>query len=283
MGTTKSNKGTRASGTPYVPSWLDLEIENVSLDTHHNTENIVNKPQEQVKPTPQPADPQRYLGTRTNFTKFVKSGGINKSALKKAISGYVYKTSGGAKQAARKMGSSRTVAAKLFSFLNESLEKGVDNVLKSINLETLKEQSLSEILLAIFDMIAPEGGTIDQGIARDALSQTIVDVFDLKIDIKKLNTKVIKAIIDKYITNAICEKLYNEIGTSTIAQIKKLPDIDKIDAQIKGFIGNAVADASNKVFGNSQKFDQNKIVKITEEIFIQAFTIVSGLGKERSE
>jgi len=283
MGTTKSNEGTKGAGTPYIPSWLDLEIDNVPLDSSQHSEDVIEKPQDKVKPIPKPADPQRYINARTNFTKFVKSGGINHKALQKALSSYVSKTSGGAKQATRRMGSSRKVAAHLFSFLTESLSKGVNNVLRSINLENLQGQPIQEILLGIFDIISPQGGTIDEGIARSALSQTIIDLSEFKIDIQKLNIDGIKIVIELYITNAICEKLYNEIGTGTIAQAKNLSEIDKIEEQIKDFIGSSVADATNKTLNEIEKVDQNKIVEIIDSIYTQTFELLSELSKEDPE
>lgn len=280
MGTTSSNKGTRAAGTPYVPSWLDLEIENIPLDSKQHDEDVVKKPQDSIKPVPQSASPQRYIKARGNFTRFVKSGGTNQKALQEAVSNYVSKTSGGAKRATRRMGSSRKVATQLLGFLTDTLDKGIDNVLKSINLENLQGQPIQEVLLGIFDMISPEGGTIDEGIARDSLSQTIIDIFELNIDIKKINIEEVEAVIELYITNTICEKLYNEIGTGTTSQIKSLSEQDTIETQVKDFISGGVADAISKVFNKIEKVDQTKIVEIIDNIFTQSFEFLSKLDKK---
>ena len=74
------------------------------------------------------------------------------------------------------MGSSLQTGAGLVRFLNDAAANGVREALRTLNLEGLAGRPIEEIFAGLSDYICPEGGSIDEGIARDAFIETIGDL-----------------------------------------------------------------------------------------------------------
>ena len=70
------------------------------------------------------ADPQRFSGARNCFTRFAGSGGTDRANLGRAVSRYVSTSAGGARQAAQRMGASRSAGARLLGFLVDAQARG---------------------------------------------------------------------------------------------------------------------------------------------------------------
>lgn len=283
MGTSSSNPGTKGS-TPLVPTWLADPIqEPPSSDVTQRTEDEdqIQSPNEEDQPQPTPI-PQKYTAARGNFTRFVKSSGRDTDSLRRAVSSYVRKSSGGVKNATTKMGSSRKTASQLLGFLNEASSQNIDSALKSLNLNNLAGKPLDEIFLGLSDLICPEGGSVDAGIARDAFIKTIADVVENDIaDIDNLNTEQVQTIFEIYITHTIEDKLLNEIGLNIYFQTQTLEDSELIQDQLNDFIKNSVSDALASSQDKIESISQDEVGKFVDKIYEQTFTILSALYEDK--
>lgn len=285
MGTSNPNGGSSGSN-PLIPSWLADPVENGTgnSDTPENgidsNENSESDSEEQTGDTVV-VDPQRYSSARSNFTRFTKSGGNDTSSLRRAVSSYVRRSSGGAKNAATKMGSSRKTASKLLGFLQEASNNGIESALKSLNLESLSGKSINEVFIELTDFLCSEASTVDAGIARDAFVKTIADINGEQIiDDGSLSYEQVQTIFELYITHTIEDKLLNEIGTNAIFQAQTLDDADLVQSQLHDFIRNGVSDA---VANSSNKIDQltsNEIGVFVDRIYESTFDLLSSLYQE---
>src|SRR5579859_166272 len=179
MGTSSSSSGPRG-GTPLVPSWLPggagppngrspLQGPDGGPGTAP-TLGAVPLPSAipaggAPRPLPPPPPiPDRFRAPRANFSRFASSGGRDRASLGRAVAGYVSTASGGARQAARRMGSSRRAGAGLLGFLSQAQVRGVTEALRSVHLEAFAGRPIEEIFLALIDIFCPDGGTIDEGV-----------------------------------------------------------------------------------------------------------------------
>ena len=113
------------------------------------------------------------------------------------------------------MGSSRGVGAGLVRFLNDASANGVREALRTLNLESLAGRPIEEVFAGLADYICPEGGSIDEGIARDAFVETIADLAGAGItDIDALTPGQIQTVFELYATHAIEARICNDIGTN---------------------------------------------------------------------
>lgn len=127
-------------------------------------------------PIPPPGDPARFSTARRNFSRFAGSGGRDRASLGRAVSHYVGSSTGGARGAAARMGSARGVGSRLLGFLSDAAARGATEALRALNLGALAGRPIEEIFRGLSDYVCPDGGSIDEGIARSAFIETIADL-----------------------------------------------------------------------------------------------------------
>jgi len=292
MGTSNSNKGNRGN-TPLIPSWLGSsgavpDLLPASPNGEENNQNLPN-PQNTLTPPvfpqiPPKGDADRYKNPRTNFSRYARSGGKDQASLGRAISGYITQTSGGAKNAARSMGSSRVASARVISFLSDVVNRGATEALRSLNLESLAGRPIEDIFIGLADYICPEGGSIDVGIARDAFIQTISDITESGIvDLNTLNVDQVQTFFELYAAHTIETRLYNEIGLKAISFPSDATTAEKIQNQLFDFVKNGVSDALTSSRAVIEKLSPSEILKFVDTIYEQAFTILLTFGNAKSE
>lgn len=268
MGTSSSNKGPRGSGTPLVPSWLDTGSE-------------AQPPQQNETPPPIPptADPGRFRAARANFTRFVQSGGSDRASLARAISGYISRAGGGARQAAKSMGTSRQASKRLLGFLYDAAERGVQETLRTLHFEQLIGRPIEEIFLGLIDYICPEGNTGDAAIARDAFTRTIEDLAASGVtDLEGLSLEQIQTVFEMYATYTIEERLYNDIGNNVITLPQNVSQIDNIQEQLHDYVRGAVADTLAAAREEMESLTPERTLEFVDSVYEQTFNFLIDLS-----
>src|SRR3990170_1267008 len=106
MGTSGAYPGPKGKN-PLVPTWADGdEGGDPGKPEPSPAEMPVPAPIPAAPPDrdpPPPGEPDRFTVARTNLSRFAGSGGTDRRSLGRAMSGYVSKSAGGARQAARRM------------------------------------------------------------------------------------------------------------------------------------------------------------------------------------
>jgi hypothetical protein len=294
MGTSSAFGGARGT-TPLVPSWLD---------DGGGTAPPVTSP-----PGPQPAPPtvppggtaapatvapattatpsagstagsaDRFTAARSNLSRFVRSGGSDRRSLGRAVSSYVSRSTGGSSNAARRMGSSRTSASRLVGFLNQAQTEGVREALRSLNLDGLAGQPIENVFAGLADYICPEGGSIDEGIARDAFIETIADLAGAGItDIDGLTPAQVQTVFELYATHAIEARICNDIGTRLITLPADIRTAERVQAQLRDFIRRSVADALAASNQNIQALTPDRVSDFVTAIYRSSFEVLQILG-----
>lgn len=288
MGTSNSYGGP-GGGTPLVPTWLGgdegIPNNNQPLDNNEPSPANGDKP---LVPLKKPDDnheapPDRYRSARGNFTRFSKSGGTDRQSLGRAISSYVSTSSGGSKRAARRMGSSRTVTAGLIGFLSDIRQRGTEAALQTLNLGSLVGKSIEDIFLGLADYICPPGGTVDEGVSRNAFIETIADLASSGItDLDQLTFEQMQAVLEIYATHAIEARLCNDIGTKICIVPTNISNVEQVQSQLQDFIRRSVADALNSSTDELKKISPDKALVFVEHIYEQAFSILQTIAEAES-
>ncbi len=265
MGTSTPFKGPPSS-TPLVQTWQE--------DTNDKPEDLSTSP---------PPD-KRFQSARTSFTRFVRSGGDDRRNLKKALSLYVSKSTGSAKNATLRMGQSRKAAYNLIKFLRNVTDKGISDALKVFNLENLAGNPVEEIFKGLIDYICPEGGSIDEGIARDAFMETIADLSDEGItDFDSLVPDQMQSVFELYVTHTIEKRVYNDIGNKSVFLAENILSIENIEKTLTEFISRGVSDAVNSDDINFNSLSQNMVPKFVDNIYRHTFEFLEGIGEMEEE
>jgi hypothetical protein len=241
--------------------------------------------QPQPRPAPQQAPlPNRFTAPRSNFSRFARSGGTDRSALGRAVSGYVSTAAGGSRQAVRRMGASRQAGARLYSFLADAQARGPVEALRSLNLQALAGRPVEEIFLGIAEYVCPIGGTVDEGIARDAFVETIADLADQGIsDFDALTADQMQTVFEMFATHAIEARIFNDIGKNSIKLPADVAAVERVQAQLHDFIGRAVSDALGASQAAPSTLTEQQAQQHVDAVYQAAFEMLQTLGDAESE
>jgi len=197
----------------------------------------------------------------------------------RAVTEYVSKSTGGAKNAARKMGSSRIAGRQLLTFLSNVAERGIQETLRSLNLGSLSGKPIVDVFLGISDFVCPEGGNVDTNIAREAYFETIAELASVGVtNFEVMTAEQIQTIFEIFTANAIEARILNDIGNKVISVPATPADSINVQELLKEFIRNSVADALASTQGLLEAAGSGKALAFVDEVYEKAFTLLQLLG-----
>ncbi len=281
MGTSTAYSGPNG-GTPLIPSWLgDDPVPAPSGSGPGGDEPPVSPSR---PPIPEMADPQRFSGARSNFTRFSGSGGSDRASLGRALSNYVSKSTGGSRQAAQRMGSSQAAGARLLGFLADAQARGVREALRELNLESLAGRPIAEIFIGLADHICPGTGTVDEGIARDAYIETIVELASEGLtDLSTFTPEQMQTVFELYATHAIEARILNDIGTKAVMMPASAQAAHRVEQQLRDFIRGGVSDALVREREKSPNPNSERVHAFVDAVYESAFSILQALGEAEAD
>lgn len=288
MGTSTAYGGP-GGGTPLVPSWLGDADGSESPAAPGDGAGPANQPPAEGTEPPRPpnrppipgtGDPQRFSGARNSFTRFAGSGGNDRTSLGRAVSRYVSTAAGGSRQAAQRMGASRGAGARLLGFLADAQTRGVHGALRALNLESLAGRPITEIFVGLADYICPGAGTVDEGIAREAYIETIVELASEGLtDLTTFTPEQMQTVFELYATHAIEARICNDIGTKAVTMPTDAQAAHRVEQQLRDFIRGGVSDALTRAWAVTTKLTPERIQGFVDAVYEAAFTILQTLGE----
>lgn len=282
MGTSGSSGGPNPR-TPLVPSWLDerpgeaTDGDGMPLpDSQQPSEPGQPQP---LPPLPPPPPPDRFRAARSNFSTFAGSGGRDGSALRRAVRDYVRTGTGGSRNATRRMGASRTTARGVLGLLRDFQREGVNPTLSRLNLGELVGRRLEEVFVGLTDIICGDGGSIDEGIARDAWLETIaeLDGFD-DIDPTALSPDQTTDIFLTFIANSVVGRLLQDIGANGFSFATDLAGIAAFDSQLKSYIRRSVRDSFSGDLAKPAALSDRQIHTVVDQTYREAWDLLATQG-----
>jgi hypothetical protein len=305
MGTSNSFGG--ASGSkPLIPSWVDdspaaptapgVAPSLLSVDSDapsgpggsgsRPTAPNPSTPSHQVPiPASNPApavapSSSRFTAPRTQLSRFATSGGADKRALRRALSTYVTKSMGGSGTAARPMSSARRSGATLASFLADAQQNGLRETLRAIDLEALAGRSIQELFIGLVDYVCPDGGSLDDAIARDAFIETVADLSNEDFDLDRLTADQVSTVLERYVAHAIEARICNDIGTKLISLPASPAAALEVQEQVNDYIRRAASDAIARAGGAKPGITAEQMNGFMTDIYRDAFEILKSQGEE---
>lgn len=285
---TSSGFGGQSGNTPLVPSFVgDEGAPPASTPSGAPPDEVLpngvppGQPPgpPQRPPIPPIGDPGRFSAARNNFSRFAASGGRDRTSLGRALSHYVGSSTGGARGAAMRMGSARGAGSRLLGFLSDTVTRGAAEALRALNLGALAGRPIEEIFLGLSDYVCPDGGSIDEGIAREAFVETIADLAGAGItDLDGLTADQMQTVFELYATNAIEARLCNDIGTKAVILPSDAREASRVQAQLHDFIQRGVADALTAARATAAALTPERVLGFVSRVYEQAFGILQIMG-----
>jgi len=283
MGTSTAYRGP-GCGTPLIPSWLDDNSGSSVLAASSNdvtgSDDAAPPVTPNLLPVSSAADRRRFSSARNSFTRFARSGGSDQASLGRAVSMYVSRSAGGARQAVQRMGSSRRASERLLNFLADVQTRGMRETLRALNLESLAGRPIIEIFVSLADYICPGTGTVDEGIAREAYIETIVELASEGItDLETFSSDQMQTVFELYATHAIEARICNDIGTKAVIMPADVHAAHRVEQQLRDFIRGGVSDALVQARTDMPDLSPERIQGFVDTVYEAAFTILQALGE----
>lgn len=188
---------------------------------------------------------------------------------------------GGGQRASRAMGPSRQTATGLGQFVGDVSRRGAADALRTFSLESLVGAPAADVFVALADVLCPDGGTIDDAIARNAMLETAAAMGtagDAPFD--SLPPAALDAFFLGTISRSIEAKLFNEIGGKGIRLPSDVAAVRAIQQTLHDFIEGTVRDrftASGRTLASMPRGDVEGFVRV---IYEQSFDLIRTLGGE---
>lgn len=289
MGTSGSSRGA-GSNTSLVPTWLDDtptgplpggndagqddDVAAAGADGDDGNPQAYAIPAAVIRPPPEPA---RFQTARRNFSSFAGSGGADRGALRRAVRDYVRSGTRGGTNATRRMGAARTAGSNVLGVFRGIQRDGVDATLRRLNLGNLVGRPAEDVFLGLTDIICADadGGSIDEGIARDAWLETIAELDALGIvDVGALTTQQMQEFFFALITHSIEARLFQEIGANGLRVAADLDDIQDFETQLRDYIRRSVRDSFSGDMNRLNGLTDRQIRDMVDQTYREAWDLL---------
>lgn len=263
--------GPRAPGSPNAPGTLGAPPPPPSAP-----------PTAPTAPRTRPGPDTRGAGSlgtpRGSFTRFARTG--SRSALGRALSGYVRSGTGGARRAARRMGSSRAAAGGLLGVIRDFQRFGPTETLRQLNLSGLVAQPAADVFVAILEFICPPGGAVDDAIARQAMLETIGDLAEAGVgSFDTLTPAQLQDVFFDFISRSIEGRVMADLGARGITLPDDVAAVERAQAQLHDFVVGATrGQLAGRLEGVSRLSDRD-IGTVVDQIYETAFELVAVAGE----
>ena len=102
-----------------------------------------------------------------------------------------------------------------------------------------------------------------------------------EVDIDKVSSHQLEALIETYIVNVIQKRLINDIRNNLIELSGSVEEVNKIQEQISDFIQGAVSDSINNVEGGALlDIDSENVSDVVKQIYTEAYDILGSIGED---
>ena len=288
MGTSGASDGPNP-GTPLVPSWLgdgspapplgDDQEQPVPAGLPDGAPAPPPPAPLPLPPLPPPPPADRFRSARGNFSRFAGSGGSDVRALRRGVRDYVRSGAGGSRNATARMGASRTAASAIVGVFRDFQRDGIAATLRRLNLGELAGRPLTYVFLGLTNVVCEDGGTIDEGIARDAWMETIADISEsAAADVDTLTPEQMRDAFLSFIAHSIEGRLFQDIGAKGFKFAADLAAIEAFERQLRSYIRRSVRDSFTGDLALPAALSEQQIRTIVDRTYEEAWDLLVAWG-----
>lgn len=174
------------------------------------------------------------------------------------------------------MGASRTAARGVLGVFRDFQRDGVGATLRRLNLGDLAGRPLADVFLGLTDVVCQDGGSIHEGIARDAWLETIADLGALAAD--TLTAEQMRDAFLSFIAHSIEGRLFQDIGAKGFKFAADLAAIEAFERQLRSYIRRSVRDAFTGDLAAPAALSDQQIRTIVDRTYDEAWDILVTWG-----
>jgi hypothetical protein len=122
------------------------------------------------------------------------------------------------------------------------------------------------------------GGAIDEGIARDALTEAIFETFDPNAEFTGITLDLAKNLLTVFVNKSIQLRILNDIGLKVLKLPESEQQVAEIQQQVFEFIEGITLDSVNETL-NRQGSGMSP-TELANDLYVRAFGLLEGLAAE---
>lgn len=272
MGTSTPFGGPK-NHNPLVPSFVDD-----GDGTNANPPNPGNPaPPPSRPPVAPPPVERRYNRIRRAFNDALRSA--SSADMREAVGRYASNGVGSASNGRRRMGSSVAAAGRVTQFLQDVQERGLDEAVRRLNLPALAGRSVTEVLEGLVDHVCPDGGSIDEAIARNAYTEVITELAEENVDLDTIGLDQVRLVLERFVARSIQLRIIQDIGQGLLRITEQVATFRNALQQLDQLIRNAVSDAMARVADAGRVIGQTTVGAAVEEAYETTFGILQEIER----
>ena len=286
MGTSSSSSGPKRPSNLLPPWAQDISPSNPTPPDESNIQdgNPPSDGENPNNPSPNEINPNGLSGQRpvswsvpkSAMTRFARGG----SSLGAIGRSYV-SAGGGARARASSAKAGRQTAGRFAGFLAGGVRNGFLQAARDLGLTNLVGRDVQFVLASFVDLIAPSGATIEDAVARKALTDTTWEVFQTYgVDVEgitaldRLERDDVVSIIALYVSNYVNERLQEELFFRVERGALDENIANQYADQIKGFIVGVVKLDFQNIDPLRVDWQGNEGKEIMEKKYQEAYTLL---------
>lgn len=288
MGTSKRYGGSKNG---LVPSWVD---DNTSITGPvQELPQMPNTPAGGGTPGPTPTPPPSrlpppppsgstatdYAQARAAFTRFSRTR--DRRDLGRALSHYTGDGAGGRSRSASRLGASRAAGSRLLGIVRDLQRVGAAEVLRQLNLDGMAGQPADRVFLAMLEYVCPAGGTLDEGIARQAMLEAIGDLAEAGTT--SFDTMTIEercGLFIEFVIHSIEGQVLAELFQRGIAMPASSADIEYVQDQLHDFVGGCIRGSLEGRLSGVDQMSNGEIDRTVRAVYEGAFGLVQAAAAQ---
>lgn len=252
MGTSSSYDGPTGC-TPLLPPWApppdlpdELEPED-GPDDHGPDEPPVEDPGDDHSDHVEDVVPIEWDRPKDNLSRFASNGGMRDrrggERLARVGRDFV-RAQGGARSAARAAAAGRATTGRLGQFLTQAATLGTAAALLRWEVADYVGRDVRSLLSALVDVLAPAGATNEEAVARDALAETLAEIFEEQPGadgfaiLEALTPDLIQTILERYAARYVYTRLMQVLGKRLYERAGTALEARRLEREVEEFVFN---------------------------------------------
>ncbi|HKQ47592.1 MAG TPA: Qat anti-phage system associated protein QatB [Phycisphaerae bacterium] len=194
---------------------------------------------------PQPNIPRgSWSGAKSSFSRAVSSG--TRQGFRRAAKSYTRAGGGSGRAAGASRGGNRSTVL-LGNFLASAATRGLQATLRGLGLQAVVGRDVNEVLAAIAGILAPDGATKEEAAARDAISETLQNLFERFMDegrdltaLENMTREDIAAAIETCIGSYIYNRWLGDLGIKIEEHAITATEAVRLEREMREFVRETV-------------------------------------------
>jgi hypothetical protein len=175
----------------------------------------------------------------------------------------------------------RRTAGRLIGFINDVRDRGFAAAARDFGLGDLTGKPIAEAVASLMEAFCPEGGGIDEAIAREAWDETLLEaVEDGILDFAALTPEQWAVLVQEFIAHSIEARMIADIGAETFSDATTVERINEIQTELRELISGAVRAAVGPLTTENRRISAAECAQLADRIYTQAFAYLEALEAE---